>query len=433
MQRKTKTFLAAATSCLLLTACGTDDSTSVGMASDSRTEQASAADSTAESSVTQTDSIAESTAAQTESSKKQPIVYEVEPEGGFHFYQTHCPVAPVENTMTCRQIDFPLSINEKRVWIWGFLNEETVLVVLTPDKKDETQELGTISLHDGEVGTFQKLTALDSARDQVPNAWNDRWIVISEAAESDHPDWNPPHQYRMFDMQTKTMGAPFWKEPIDENGYAVGGGNFNQKLFIGDTVYFDAYSMEHGELTATLYRYDIGSGKIIETYPDCQKPMLYQGQLIAFTRNDSGNYRRLISVKDNGASFQFECGDQLMSIEPGPDGIYAITNEGEDDVVGLTISKLQNLTTGKDIFSANAAIGKLHSSEDLVVWSRETPNYDVTPAVYDIANQRLITLKEEFTMDEEDYFFTHTMGKTTLVQVMNASHTESETLLLKMP
>lgn len=397
-------FLLAA--CLLLTSCRADSSTAPVPAS------------TASQTAAQTgsESRTETTAAVTTAALFQD---------GFHFYQIECPYVPAEEAAVCTRLDFPVRLRDKRVAVIGFQDEETLLLLLDSDTE---KELGTVSLKGGKFGEFQKL--LDLKPSQYPRSCSGRYVIIQEQTRRTGDTVTPTNTYSLFDSETGQLGKPYWTQSKDENGYAVGGGSYNPHLFVGNMLYFDDYSMKDGEMTATMYGYDIGSGKITETYPECQKPMLYQGNLIGFTRNDAGNYRRLISVRDNGAVFKLECGDNLMMTESCSGCICALTNEGEDGN-DLSVCRLQDLATGRSIFRANTPVGDLSISDSLVGWCRYSSNYAVAPALYDVQNQRLLSLDKTFDMDKKS-FFEYVKGKTALVLVMDDARTSAEALLVKL-
>ena len=408
--RKAAAFICAAAVCLLLSSCGTASITAPRPAS------------TAAQTVSQT-------AAQTESESRTETTAAVTTaalfQEGFHFYQIECPYVPAEEAAVCTRLDFPTVLRGKRVSVIGFQDEETLLLLLYSDTE---KELGTVSLKGGKVGDFQKL--LDLKQSQYPRPGSDRYIIIQESTGTTDETVTLPQTYALFDTETGQLGKPYWTQSRDEHGYAVGGGSFNPHLIIGNMLYFDDYSMKDGEMTATIYGYDIGSGKITETYPECQKPMIYQGKLIGFTRNDAEDFRRLITVKDNGTAFRLECGDNLMSTESCLGSIFAVTNEGEDEN-DLSVCKLQNLATGQSILRANAPIGDLSISDNLVGWCRYSSNYAVAPALYDVQNQRLLSLDKTFDMDKK-CFFEYVKGKTALVLVMDDARTSAEALLLKL-
>ena len=400
-------------SCALLSACSADSSTAPVPAS-------TAAQTTAQTAAhTESGTAAETTAASTTAATAARF------EDGFHFYQIDCPYVPAEDVMTCTKLSFPQSLNGKPVSVIAFQDEETLLVLLDADSGSE---LGTIPLKNGEAGEFRKLLDLKPSQYCMPG--NERYIIITEETRANDSVSPPSRSFSLFDTETGRKGKPYWTASKDENGYAVGGGSFNPHLFIGNTVYFDYYSIKDGKMTATMYGYDIESGQITETYPECQKPMLCQGQLIGFTLNSAGNYRRLISVKDNGAAFSMECGDNLMSNEACADCVYAVTNEGEDQN-DLSVCKLQNLTTGQSIITANAPLGYLSVSDSLIGWSKMTSNYAVEPALFDVQNQRLLSLDGVFDMQQKS-FYEYTKGKTALILVIADNHASTEALLLKM-
>lgn len=341
-----------------------------------------------------------------------------------HFYKTGTPSVPAEEALTCTHLDLPLAIGNKTTSVVGFIDEETLLISLYNDTESE---MGTISLQGGTAGAYQKLQTL--RQNQLPSIGNESWIVITEAEEQNAAGDNPARRYRLFDIKQKKLHEPFWTQSKDEHGYPVAGGSYNPLLVIGSTVYFDDYSMKDGKMTATMYGCDIVSGRITETYPECQKPMLFQDQLIGITRNDNGDFRRLISVKDNGASFRMEYDERLMQVEAGRDGLFALTNEGLDEASQLSVCGLQNLTTGQAIITANTVFGGLSVGDRLVGWSNYTSNNAITPALYDIRNQRLIALDKEF-QEENKYFWEYTKGNTALIIVKNPERTATEALLV---
>ena len=406
MRFKIRCILAAVVCCLLTASCRKADSLS-------------SMDSFAETytKTTSADIVTDTEAPQTSYTR-------ITADGGISFYEINCPSVPAEEALTCIDLNYPETINNQKVDVVDFIDEETLLVYLY---SDTTAEAGTISLHGDQIGSYQKLLSLN--QNQFPSIGNERWLIITEADEAKRPLDNPPRRYRLFDMQQKELYSPFWEQTANEQGEPIGGGSYNPLLVIGSTVYFDDYSIKDGKMTATMYGYDIESGRITETYPETQKPMLCQGQLIGFTRNDNGDFRRLISVKDQGASFQMECSDNLMLIETGTTGVYALTNEGLDENQ-LTISRLGNLTTGQTILTANTVLGDLSVSDRLVCWSRVTSNYAVAPALYDIHSQRLITFDRKNKTERVD-FFGYTKGDTALMLVRNAEdYTIEEAILV---
>lgn len=421
-------YLAAAASCLLLVSCGTENSITPVSSSTLQTSISTAPE-------TQTEPAASGTAAAAAPESTQTSFPRFTSNQGNDFYEINCPFIPAaEADLTVTRLDFPSEIDGLTVGISGFIDEETLLVFLVSEKVADSgvYEMGTISLQGGKAGAYQKLLSLD--RNTGVSVGNDRWIIISEADKLDDPNGNPARIYRLYDLKQKKLLQPFWTQSKDELGYPVGGGSWNSMLIIDDILYFDDYSMKEGEMAATMYGYDISSGNITENYPDCQKPMLYQGKLIGAAKNDTGQYHRLISVKDNGASFKMEFDNRMMLLEAGPDGIYASVNK-DTDSNGLTISNVQNLTTGQVLITANTVLGDLNLSDSLIGWSRSTGNYAVAPALYDIRNQRLISFDKEFPNQNDSQFFEYIKGNTALIYYknLNEEQTAAEALLVKIP
>jgi hypothetical protein len=153
--------------------------------------------------------------------------------------------------------------------------------------------------------------------------------------------------------------------------------------------------------------------------------------VLAVTRNQDGEYRKLISLADQGTAFSFEFGDNLMSFAAGCGEFYATTSEGEDETTQLSITKLQNLTSGTGIVMGTAVFSDLKTGDAFAVWSNDSANSDVKPAVYDMKSQQLLTVGKPEDLPKDVQFYGFTVGKTALVIVTDFHRSEYQCYILQ--
>lgn len=334
--------------------------------------------------------------------------------------QNDCPTVPAESVAECREIRFPETIDGKAVSIVGMTDEDTVLVYLNDSHFETNSRLGTVSLTD-----MQYTELLELSEGMFPQSWNDSWVVMSCAETAN--DWvtRSRNSYRLLDLHTKELGPVFWEMSQDENGGLVGGGSYDAPVFSGNTLYFDDYSMADSKMTSTIYAYDIAGGRITASYPECHAPMIYQGELIAFTWEGTWTRTKLISAADQGASFSLEVGEETDGsrriILPGPDGIYQL----ESDLV--------NLTTGQKIMKTPFPVGKLAFGETAGVLSGQSTAETNRPAVYDFRNNQVLTFENVLDIPDAPEFWEFTAGNHVLMQIRDADRTVNRYLLVTMP
>ena len=428
-------YLAAAASCLLLASCRADGSTAPVSSESSETlPETTVTDMTTVPSETET----------TGTEFPRYTSY----EDDHYFYEINCPVVPAKEALTITQIDFPSEIDGKEVRVDGFSDEETLIVQLYRES-GQSAEIGMISLKDGKAGEYQRL--LELSQGQSASYLSERWLFISEpGVETDFFANSTPICYELYDLQQKKLLEPFYIATVISSEVPPYIRRFrNAPLLNGGILYFDDVIWEDGEWKATLYGYDIACGKITETYPECQQQMLYQGQLIGRTKNDAGYDQRLISLKDNGASFQKDCSG-LTNAAAGPDTLFAFTDAGHEPLFDddpesgyLVISKLLDLTSGQELFTSS---GLVYGYSDITVSDRLAgweSGYPMRPALYDIREQRLISFdKEVRTIDDPSWFGDekyydsykeYVKGNTALILLRNPLYSYQKALLVKIP
>lgn len=402
------------TFCVLLASCSAMESSS--------------APKSAASSEAETSQSAQMTSTTEKVAKPKSVAYENPVD--LDSYQILCQSAQAENTVSCKKADFPQQINEKQFSVMGFLNETTLLISLHID--DENDEIGLLPLNQGNIETaqYQKLTAIKE--NQSVTAWNEDYLVIYDMESTDGWFTLSNRDYYLFDIRNRRLGTKFWSSSKDENGMLAEGGSTNTPLIYENTLYFDDFSINDGELTVTLYAYDITQKRITKQYPECQKPMLMQDTVLAITQNQDRKYRKLISLADQGEAFSCEYGENLMALEVGCGELYAITSEGIDNTTQLSVTKLQNLTTGIGIAMGNTVFSDLKTGDVFAVWSNYTANTAVKPAVYDMKSKQLLTVGKQEELPKNVQFYGYTMGKTALLIVTDWDHSENQCYILQM-
>ena len=429
-------YLAAVASCLLLVSCKADSSTApASSASETQTEAA----------------LTEMTSQSGETETTGTEFPRYSSDDGNYYYEINCPVVPAaEAGAAVTRLDFPSEIIGKTVQVDGFLDEETLIVQLNYEGENPS-EIGTIPLKDGKAGEYQRLFELK--QEQFASLLSERWLFISEPAETNNPFSNTSMiSYRLYDLQKKKFLQPFYTAERRHGSIPPYTYGFNHTpLLAGDMLYFDDIVMENDEWNATTYGYDIARGKITETYPKCQQPILYQGQLIGRTKNDAGYDQRLISLKDNGESFRKDFSN-LTDVKSGPDSLFAVIEAARDPVFDddpdhgyLPVSKLLDLTSGQEIFTSNhfsLEDDALSVSGRLAGWNFVSP---MRVALYDIREQRLISFdKIVRSVDDPNYFDDenyyryadeYVSGNIALILLgkSNGDHLFHEALLVRMP
>ena len=316
-----------------------------------------------------------------------------------------------------KEISFPAKIDGKNVSIWAMTDENTVLVALTDGTP--TTEYGLISVKNEQAGDYQKLLDLTDKQNVI--AADSRHLVIAEREFSQDYFVVTDCDYRLFDIETKTLGAPFWSQ-TKRDGQPVGGGSSTAPVLGGDFVYFDDYSIstENGEIISTVYAYDIQSGQVTASYENCYQPIMYRGKLLASRLDKTAGTQQMFSVEDDGASFAITYDGGVLYTRAGSDGIYALTQ-----------NTVKDLTTGQTVVGSLNGAEQLSVGESFIVWSRITADYATKPAVYDLKSQTPISLGASLGLPEDAEFNTYTSGNTALMWVNNADRSVNRFLLFK--
>lgn len=427
-------YIAAALSCLLLVSCKADSSTAPASPAASETQtEAAETETTPRSDETET------------TETKYP---RYSSDDGVSYYEINCPVVPAaEAGAAVTRLELPSEINGKMVQIDGFLDEETLIVQLA-DNPGKSSEIGTIPLKNGKAGEYQQL--LELKPEQSANLLSERWVFISEPSETIDPFSNMTSiDYRMYDLQKKKLLQPFYTAKSSHGCFLPASGFSHSPLLVGDMLYFDDVIREDGEYNGTIYGYDTARGKIIETYPECQQPLFYQGQLIGRTKNEAGCDQRLISLKDNGKSFRKDFSNLTNAIA-SPESLFAVIEaernpvfDDDPDQGYLPVSKLLDLTSGQEIFTTipfTPEDNAISVSDRLAGWSLNSP---MRVALYDIREQRLISFdKVVRSVDDPNYFDDnnyyryaneYVSGNTSLILLGNSVTANQEALLVKIP
>lgn len=223
-----------------------------------------------------------------------------------------------DDRMQCKWMEFSPEINGKSVEIQALLDGTNALVELSSGSITG-RELGFLRFPDGETMQYEKLLELGAQQNLV--SCSERYALLCEVKSPDGGPENNINEYRLYDLQQKKMLPVFRQTKMDMSML----GSDTHFLIDGDTVYCDEVTMKDGVPdSSAVYAYHAAEGRLIGSYLGYQQPVLYQGTVVALKCDGEGAFRRLCSVADQGASYQYDLYEEPEAIQSNGSRIYAL-------------------------------------------------------------------------------------------------------------
>ena len=223
--------------------------------------------------------------------------------------------------------------------------------------------------------------------------YNDKYIIFGEfISESFNLEYGCLYY---FDLNTKEK-IKFFEYYIDpETGTAPEFNFFNKILLVDNVVYFDECRYdENKEIKVIMYSYDIISNNLSTIKEHAQQPMLFNGEVISFVKDENGEYKLLQSLEEKPDMFELKMKYSMFRIECFNDKIYGLTGKNDEELT-LTEFSIRNLINDKLIISSGSYITDLSITDYFVSWC-DYNDVDIEhyPCIYDLSLDKIVTFDD---------------------------------------
>ena len=292
-------------------------------------------------------------------------------------YHLQKPVISAQEVLTYQKIELPSKINNKKMAVLGFYDDDHFLLSLENITALEETEYGLL---DVKSQSYQPLLSPPGKGKMLAGivAHSENYIVYLEyrgKSEFDRisDDDEPLTIFlKAYDLKQKQI------VPVHtySDFYPYSAMHFKNKVALkGDKLYFDDFN-ETGT-DADLYCYDLSSQKVESIKSGYQNPGLYQGEPVAIGRSGAEYdtiYRlsgeKVVSLPEN-----------IIELSVGERGIFALNNKNTDEVLRVTTFSINDLLSGEELLETMGSISQPDSNQYYLCWQNYT---DQPPMLYNL-------------------------------------------------
>jgi hypothetical protein len=256
------------------------------------------------------------------------------------------------------KLSIPEEIDGLKTAVFDIYDRDNVIIILY----DESiiPEIKEVGLYDVVNNDYNMFIEVDQEMTFQIVAMNLKYIIL----EVSYDDYKTSTLH-YYDIEQEKM-VEFFERSFDPEKNVVYYPNYNDILLIDNIVYFDDCDInEDGNIFSSLYSYNIADNSINLISQDKQNPMLYSGEIYAFSKNKLGEYRNIETI--NAPVKSIELTDQLIDVSANNDTIFSIVNSETNAQEMYTIFSIKDIINQDTLLSTKSAIGSLDSNENFVV------------------------------------------------------------------
>lgn len=287
-------------------------------------------------------------------------------------------IANANQYLSIEPLDIPAEIDGYKVSCSEVYNESNLIVFLYRENPDFKKEIGMYNLENQD---YTCLLELENQEFEI-KAVNEKYMIL---IMSENAQWRTTSLH-CYDFENKSL-VKFFDHSIDPDTQSIFYQNYNNILIQEDKVYFDDYCQdEDNNPIAVLYSYDLNK-KTVELFSrHLQNPLIYNNEIIAFAKNDQGEYKSLRSITSNYEYLEIK--EEILDIALSEDNIFCLVNDHTNlKKEGYIEYEIKNLTTDQVILSTRFAIDSLDCRNDLLTWRNFNEEYY---CVYDLHTKQLL-------------------------------------------
>lgn len=293
---------------------------------------------------------------------------------GYHLQK---PVISAQEVLTYQKIELPSKINNKKMAVLGFYDDDHFLLSLENITALEETEYGLL---DVKSQSYQPLLSPPGKGKMLAGivAHSEDYIVYVEYHGKSEFDRTSEEEellmifLKAYDKKQKQIVpihaySEFY--PYSELHFK------NKTILMGDKLYFDDFN-EAG-MDADLYCYDLTKKKVETMKSGYQNPGLYQGEPVAIGRSGAEYdtiYRlsgeKVVSLPEN-----------IIELSVSERGIFALNNKNTDEVLRVTTFSINDLLSGEELLETMGSISQPDSNQYYLCWQNYT---DQPPMLYNL-------------------------------------------------
>lgn len=293
-----------------------------------------------------------------------------------------------KSVLDYKKIDIPEKVNNLDMTCIRLLDESTLLIGLF--NRDVTNKHKEIGIYNFVENTYEKYFAFDQIYDDrlsevayYVSAISEKYMVIRVTRNN----WANTSIY-LYNIENDTVSKMYDYSVDEKNGRDVYMNN-NSILIQGNNIYFDDFSYnELGEITVNLFKYDCVSGEISLVAHEAQNPMLYNGNLVYFTKNQNGKFKKIQTLDE---SIIIDITIELIEVFSSGDSIYCIENKYTDDKEMTTEFQIQDFIHDRRILYTKRGLGWLDVNEYFITWYDYEKNI---PCIYSVDMGSLLVFSD---------------------------------------
>ena len=296
-------------------------------------------------------------------------------------YQIFVPVVSASDVFDVSEIILPATIEDKKTSCTGIYDENTFILLLYTENPGVV--IHEIGLYNSITSRYEKMFAIAPGQVFEICAYNTSYVVLRISED----DWKMTSIY-VYDFANRAINIAA-KYSYDDETEAVYYQNNNTILLLQDQIFFDDFSKDKsGNIISTLYKHSIENRQTELFAENAQNPMRMNGEIVYFTYDDNGEYKRIASNKGIVIDSVQEA---LIEIAPTGTAFFCIENKLTDEEARTTLFQLTNITTGEGVLATHAPIGRLKANHQFVGWTAYNGS---VPCVYDIEKNVLVNFDE---------------------------------------
>lgn len=279
-------------------------------------------------------------------------------------YDFKCTQLSAQDYLDCEKLE--LGEEAEPLYFWKLVSDSVVLATKAGSRY-ETESVGYFDLE------AKRYTPLYSVEKGVASllAANSEYLVFQTSTENGEDI--EVFSYRLSDGELRPLPR---RHPYYYQNSILARSSY---LLRGDTLYFDDVTSvsAQGGTSLALYALDLRTGERSLVREEMFHPMLFEGRIIGFVRDEEGEFDLIGDLEGNiVAEIPDGLGDMFADERGG--GIYAMEMVS-DHQLKVTTQRLKELISGDEIFVTQATLGNLSGSERFVSWMTY---FEQSPCLY---------------------------------------------------
>lgn len=258
------------------------------------------------------------------------------------------------DVLECYKIDFPKEINDFKASFIDFYKDK-IFFVLLYEEISYSPVIKEYGLYNLENNSYKMLFEVDIDSNLGMVAINEKYIIFRNLNSDNTVD------LKVYNFEKNTISTIYnHKKDYFENTFLK-----NDVILDKNKIYFDDIVSLDGNISISLFTYDLDSNELKMIKKESQNPTMYQDKILAVCKSNEGKYDNLCSL-DNSITIKLT--NRLRELSVSESGIYVLNNKFTDNEKRYTIFNIVNMIDDKEILETVITIDDLKSNSNFVTW-----------------------------------------------------------------